>query len=68
MNRLADTPIRSPWIDNRLQQMNSRPFRTVHLDFHDIAAVGEVGHDFDVAQFVGALRIGHVDSIVVFSE
>lgn len=64
----AAAHIRPPWIDERLQQGPVRPFRKVHLDFHNTPAVGEVGQEFDAAQFIDTLRTGHVDSIVVFAK
>ena len=43
-------------------------FRQVHLDFHTGEHVPGVGARFDKQQFQNALRIGHVDSISVFSK
>ena len=43
-------------------------FRQVHLDFHTSGDIPDVGEKFDKAQFQEALRIGHVDSITVFSK
>lgn len=59
---------RPPWVDRRLQNAVTRPFRKVHLDFHNTPAVGEVGAGFDPDEFVAALKAGHVDSIVVFAK
>ncbi len=41
--------------------------RQVHLDFHTNGTL-PVGKDFSKDQFQNALRIGHVDSITVFSK
>ncbi|MBN2983114.1 alpha-amylase family protein [Cohnella algarum] len=43
-------------------------FRQVHLDFHTSEAIPGIGTRFDKRQFQEALRIGHVDSITVFSK
>ena len=43
-------------------------FRQVHLDFHTGEHVPGVGSRFDKAQFQAALKVGHVDSITVFSK
>ena len=59
---------RAPWIDSRLQRQPERPWRKVHLDFHNTPAVGAVGDGFDADEFVATLKRGHVDSIVVFAK
>jgi hypothetical protein len=56
------------WVDSRLQVPGWRPWRKVHLDFHNTPAVGSVGHGFDAEEFVATLREGHVASIVVFAK
>jgi len=56
------------WVDRRLQATGRRPWRKVHLDFHNTPAVGAIGTDFDAAEFVATLRRGHVDAIVVFAK
>lgn len=43
-------------------------FRQIHLDFHTSEAIPGIGADFDKHQFQEALRVGHVDSITVFSK
>ncbi|OWR31388.1 beta-galactosidase [Saccharibacillus sp. O23] len=42
--------------------------RQVHLDFHTSEAIGEIGRDFSKTQFQEMLKLGHVDSITVFSK
>ena len=56
------------WVDPRLQATGRRPWRKVHLDFHNTPAVGAIGTDFDAEEFVASLRRGHVDAIVVFAK
>ncbi|WP_172193904.1 beta-galactosidase trimerization domain-containing protein [Saccharibacillus qingshengii] len=43
-------------------------FRQVHLDFHTSEALPEIGRDFSKTQFQNMLKLGHVDSITVFSK
>jgi len=43
-------------------------FRQVHLDFHTSPAIPSVGEKFSREQFARALKLGHVDSITVFSK
>ncbi|MET1007570.1 MAG: alpha-L-fucosidase [Propionibacteriaceae bacterium] len=56
------------WVDPALQVSGRRPWRKVHLDFHNTPAVGAIGADFDPDEFVATLRRGHVDAIVVFAK
>jgi hypothetical protein len=41
-------------------------WRQVHLDFHTSEHCPDVGAGFDEEQFVGALKLGHVDTINLF--
>ncbi len=43
-------------------------FRQVHLDFHTSEFVKDIGSKFSKEQFQHALKVGHVDSITVFSK
>lgn len=43
-------------------------FRQVHLDFHTSEAIPGIGSRFSKSQFQNMLRLGHVDSITVFSK
>ncbi|OCT15294.1 beta-galactosidase [Paenibacillus pectinilyticus] len=43
-------------------------FRQVHLDFHTSEAITPIGACFDKKQFQEMLKLGHVDSITVFSK
>ncbi|MBD2868682.1 beta-galactosidase trimerization domain-containing protein [Paenibacillus arenilitoris] len=43
-------------------------YRQVHLDFHTSEAIRGIGKSFSKAQFQEMLRLGHVDSITVFSK
>lgn len=48
--------------------MCALPFRQVHLDFHTSEAIFNIGSKFSKEQFQKALKIGHVNSITVFSK
>lgn len=43
-------------------------FRQIHLDFHTSEAIPDIGRDFSKKQFQEMLKLGHVDSITVFSK
>lgn len=43
-------------------------FRQVHLDFHTSPAIKNVGGRFLREEFEEALKVGHVDSVTVFSK
>ncbi|MFD2611677.1 alpha-amylase family protein [Paenibacillus gansuensis] len=43
-------------------------FRQVHLDFHTSEAIPAIGASFSKEQFQSMLKLGHVDSITVFSK
>lgn len=43
-------------------------FRQVHLDFHTSEHIPGIGSKFDKKQFQEALKLGHVDSITLFSK
>ncbi len=43
-------------------------FRQVHLDFHTSEKIGGIGSAFSKEQFQHALKLGHVNSITVFSK
>ena len=48
--------------------MKSLRYRQVHLDFHTSECVPTLGDKFDKAQFQTALKLGHVNSITLFSK
>jgi hypothetical protein len=43
-------------------------FRQIHLDFHTSGAIPGVGSKFNKRKFQEALRVGHIDSITLFSK
>ncbi len=44
------------------------PYRQIHLDFHTSEAIAGIGSRFSKAQFIAALKEGHVNSVSVFSK
>ncbi len=44
------------------------PERAIHLDFHTMPGVYDVGENFDAEQFVGTLKNADVDYITVFAR
>ncbi len=48
--------------------MNDFRLRQVHLDFHTSPEVPGIGEKFDKKEWQEALKLGHVDSITVFSK
>ncbi|HMP39207.1 MAG TPA: alpha-L-fucosidase, partial [Roseiflexaceae bacterium] len=59
---------RSPWIDPRLLNLPPRPWRKIHLDFHNSQHIPAIGAAFDADEFGDRLVAAHVDSIVVFAK
>ena len=43
-------------------------YRQVHLDFHTSGAIEGIGASFSKEQFQSMLKVGHVDSITIFSK
>lgn len=43
-------------------------FRQIHLDFHTSEKIPGIGSNFSKEQFQSALKLGHVNSITVFSK
>ena len=48
--------------------MSDFRFRQVHLDFHTSPAVPGVGESFNKEEGQRIIKLGHVDSITVFSK
>jgi hypothetical protein len=59
---------RPPWIDPRLRELPPRPWRKIHLDYHNSEHMPRLGQRFDPDAFGATLQAGHVDSIVVFAK
>ncbi len=61
-------PTRPFWIDPRLHHLPPRPWRKIHLDYHNSQHMPKIGAAFDADEFGDRLLAGHVDSIVVFAK
>ncbi len=48
--------------------MDRLPFRQVHLDFHTSECMPDVGSQFSEENFEKALKLGHINSITLFSK
>jgi len=48
--------------------MHHLRFRQVHLDFHTSGLIPGIGTSFNKRQFQEALKVGHVNSITIFSK
>ncbi len=59
---------RRVWVDPRIVALPNRPWRKIHLDFHNSQHVASIGGRFDAEEFGAALEKAAVDSIVVFAK
>jgi len=50
------------------QHLHHLRFRQVHLDFHTSPLIPGIGGKFSKRQFQEALKVGHVNSITIFSK
>jgi hypothetical protein len=65
----AETPQTiKTWIDPRFAALPRRPWRKIHLDFHNTAHIGKIGEKFNADEFGDRLLAGNVDSVVVFAK
>lgn len=62
------TTQRPLWIDERLRNLPRRPWRKIHLDFHNSHHMPEIGGAFDPDEFGDRLLAAHVNEIVVFAK
>jgi hypothetical protein len=56
------------WIDPKIAALPRRPWRKIHLDFHNSHHIGRIGERFDKDEFGDTLLKANVDSIVVFAK
>ena len=56
------------WLDPRLQALPSRPWRKIHLDFHNSQHVPKIGEHFNADEWGDCLEAAHVNAIVVFAK
>ncbi len=62
------TTLRPLWVDQRLRETPPRPWRKIHLDYHNSQYMPHIGEAFDPDEFGDTLQLGHVDSVVVFAK
>ena len=51
-----------------MKRTNLFPKRAVHLDFHTMPGIGDIGRDFHAGRFAGTLADAGVDYITVFAR
>ena len=56
------------WVDPKLRGLPRRPWRKIHLDFHNSEYVEKIGADFHADEFGDALVKANVNAIVVFAK
>jgi hypothetical protein len=56
------------WIDSRRAELPPRPWRKVHLDFHNSQYVQRIGEKFNADEFGDRLLEANVNAIVVFAK
>lgn len=56
------------WIDPAQATLPKRPWRKVHLDFHNSQHIPRIGEHFDADEFGDTLAQANVDAIVVFAK
>src|ERR671932_1269735 len=60
--------LRPLWVAPRLHHLPPRPWRKIHLDYHNSQYMPALATDFDPDAFGRRLLAGHVDAIVVFAK
>src|SRR5918995_866246 len=66
--RDVESSARPLWIDERQRALPLRPWRKIHLDFHNSEHIPRIGEAFDADEFGDRLVDAHVDAIVVFAK
>ena len=56
------------WVDPKLEALPHRPWRKVHLDFHNSQYIPKIGDKFDARGFGQTLEAASIDAIVVFAK
>ncbi|MFB3826340.1 MAG: alpha-amylase family protein [Bryobacteraceae bacterium] len=64
----SEAPRRGVWIDPALAALPRRPWRKIHLDFHNSQHVKRIGERFNADEFGETLASANVDSVVVFAK
>jgi hypothetical protein len=56
------------WVDPKLLSLPAKPWRKIHLDFHNSEFIPAIGEKFNADEFGDRLLAGNVDSVVVFAK
>jgi len=56
------------WVDPRFHELPHRPWRKIHLDYHNSHHMTSVAKDFDPDEFGNRLADAHVSGIVLFAK
>jgi hypothetical protein len=56
------------WVDPKLAALPARPWRKIHLDFHNSQYEPRIGEKFDANEFGDRLAAGNVNAVVVFAK
>jgi hypothetical protein len=64
---MSDDP-KQPYVNIALAESSRKPWRKVHLDFHNSQHIPVVGNAFDAEEFGATLINAHVNGIVVFAK
>lgn len=63
-----ESPSLRLWIDPRFATLPRRPWRKIHLDFHNSKHVPKIGAKFNADEWGDTLAAAHVNAIVVFAK
>lgn len=56
------------WVDPKLAGLRRKPWRKIHLDFHNSHHITTIGEEFDADEFGDTLQKANVNAIVVFAK
>ncbi|HPA17757.1 MAG TPA: hypothetical protein PLU30_08410 [Verrucomicrobiae bacterium] len=56
------------WINDGLAAAKGKPWRKIHLDFHNSQHQPKIGEKFDAGEFGDRLLAGNVNAVVVFAK
>lgn len=61
-------PVPRIWIDPRIHALPKRPWRKIHLDFHNSVHMPMIGAHFNADAWGDRLLAGNVNAVVVFAK
>lgn len=56
------------WVNEKLAAGQGKPWRKIHLDFHNSQHQPKIGEKFDAGEFGDRLLAGNVNAVVVFAK